>query len=176
MRLIILRGYISWKSSDDIKMMSKTQDMKDAEKMTLIENTTNDEEERNMTMRIKAQVQATQEIKDTHVTLTPIIIKNPEVNNRRLVCIITGFVSNMLNPNQDTGVDDIFGQHTKATSLIDTPVNSLMEPFLHMHKHSSHQQPNPLVIQTSTPTNSDTATTTSSSLHNLPNFASDVWL
>ncbi|GJT64079.1 hypothetical protein Tco_1015559 [Tanacetum coccineum] len=56
MRLIILRGYISWKSSDDIKMMSKTQDMKDAEKMTLIENTTNDEEERNMTMRIKAQV------------------------------------------------------------------------------------------------------------------------
>ncbi|GJS63676.1 hypothetical protein Tco_0678240 [Tanacetum coccineum] len=40
----------------------------------------------------------------------------------------SGFVSNMLNPNQDTGVDDIFGQHTEATSLIDTPVTAIMEP------------------------------------------------
>ncbi|GJU67495.1 reverse transcriptase domain-containing protein [Tanacetum coccineum] len=34
----------------------------------------------------------------------------------------------MLNPNQDTGIDDIFGQHTEATSLIDTPVIAIMEP------------------------------------------------
>ncbi|GJR24014.1 hypothetical protein Tco_0972541 [Tanacetum coccineum] len=40
----------------------------------------------------------------------------------------SGFVSNMLNPNQDTGVDDIFRQHTEATSLIDTSVTAIMEP------------------------------------------------
>ncbi|GJT44154.1 hypothetical protein Tco_0952869 [Tanacetum coccineum] len=34
----------------------------------------------------------------------------------------------MLNPNQDTGVDDIFRQHTEATSLIDTSVTAIMEP------------------------------------------------
>ncbi|GKB06364.1 hypothetical protein Tco_0834597 [Tanacetum coccineum] len=41
-----------------------------------------------------------------------------------------GLVSNMLNPNQDTGVDDIFRQHTEATSLIDTSVTTIMEPSL----------------------------------------------
>ncbi|GKC15633.1 retrovirus-related pol polyprotein from transposon TNT 1-94, partial [Tanacetum coccineum] len=43
--------------------------------------------------------------------------------------VSSGFVSNMLNPNQDTGVDDIFEQHAEATSLIDTPVTTIMEPF-----------------------------------------------
>ncbi|GKD01741.1 hypothetical protein Tco_1172015, partial [Tanacetum coccineum] len=38
--------------------------------------------------------------------------------------VSSGFVSNMLNPNQDTGVDDIFRQHTEATSLIDTNVTA----------------------------------------------------
>ncbi|GKG22505.1 hypothetical protein Tco_0387808, partial [Tanacetum coccineum] len=36
--------------------------------------------------------------------------------------VSSGFVSNMLNPNQDTGVDAIFGHNTKATSLVDIPV------------------------------------------------------
>ncbi|GKA90221.1 hypothetical protein Tco_0812091, partial [Tanacetum coccineum] len=45
-------------------------------------------------------VQTTQGIEVTHVTLTTIY----------------------------TGVDDIFGQHTEATSLIDTPVTAIMEP------------------------------------------------
>ncbi|GJY74759.1 hypothetical protein Tco_0479190, partial [Tanacetum coccineum] len=42
--------------------------------------------------------------------------------------VSSGFVSNMLNPNQDTGVDDIFEQHADATSLIDTPVTAIVEP------------------------------------------------
>ncbi|GKC05891.1 hypothetical protein Tco_0997501, partial [Tanacetum coccineum] len=36
--------------------------------------------------------------------------------------VSSGFVSNMLNPNQDTGVDTIFGQQAEATYLIDIPV------------------------------------------------------
>ncbi|GJR69828.1 hypothetical protein Tco_0015893 [Tanacetum coccineum] len=77
-----------------------------------------------MTDVILPQVQATQEIEDTHVTLTPV---NPD-GQQQSSSVSSGFVSNMLNPNQDTGVDDIFGQHTEATSLIDTPVTAIMEP------------------------------------------------
>ncbi|GJV52645.1 hypothetical protein Tco_1448386 [Tanacetum coccineum] len=58
--------------------------------------------------------------------------------------ISSGFVSNMLNPNQDTGVDAIFGQHAEATSQIDIPVTAIAEPSffeptidLH-HKSSLH--------------------------------------
>ncbi|GJV97122.1 hypothetical protein Tco_1548699 [Tanacetum coccineum] len=77
-----------------------------------------------MTDVILPQVQATQEIEDTHVTLTPV---NPD-GQQQSSSVSSGFISNMLNPNQDTGVDDIFGQHTEATSLIDTPVTAIMEP------------------------------------------------
>ncbi|GJR06317.1 hypothetical protein Tco_0529301 [Tanacetum coccineum] len=110
-----------------------------------------------MTDVILPQVQATQEIEDTHVTLTPV---NPD-GQQQSSSVSSGFVSNMLNPNQDTGVDDIFGQHTEATSLIDTPVTAIMEPSFTAQTNRP-PTPNPL-----TP-----ATTTNSSLQNLPNFAS----
>ncbi|GJW00172.1 hypothetical protein Tco_1555423 [Tanacetum coccineum] len=77
-----------------------------------------------MTDVILPQVQATQEIEDTHVTLTPV---NPD-GQQQSSSVSSGFVSNMLNPNQDTGVDDIFEQHAEATSLIDTPVTAINLP------------------------------------------------
>ncbi|GJV57880.1 hypothetical protein Tco_1458885 [Tanacetum coccineum] len=112
-------------------------------------------------------VQATQEIEDTHVTLTPV---NPD-GQQQSSSVSSGFVSNMLNPNQDTGVDDIFGQHTEATSLIDTPVTAIMEPSF-TAQINRPPTPYPLVIQTQQPPILTPATTTSSSLQNLPNFAS----
>ncbi|GJY62438.1 hypothetical protein Tco_0463095 [Tanacetum coccineum] len=69
-------------------------------------------------------VQATQEIEDTHVTLTPV---NPD-GQQHSSSVSSGFVSNMLNPNQYTGVDDIFEQHAEATSLTDTPITAIVEP------------------------------------------------
>ncbi|GJY84523.1 hypothetical protein Tco_0497899 [Tanacetum coccineum] len=42
--------------------------------------------------------------------------------------VSSGFVSNMLNPNQDTGVDAIFRHNAQATSLIDIPVTAIAEP------------------------------------------------
>ncbi|GKC35984.1 hypothetical protein Tco_1048368 [Tanacetum coccineum] len=48
-------------------------------------------------------LQGTQEIEDTHVTLT---LVNPN-GQQQSSSVSSGFVSNMLNPNQDTGVDDI---------------------------------------------------------------------
>ncbi|GJS55721.1 hypothetical protein Tco_0629083 [Tanacetum coccineum] len=95
-----------------------------------------------MTDVILPQVQATQEIEDTHVTLTPV---NPD-GQQQSSSVSSGFVSNMLNPNQDTGVDDIFGQHTEATSLIDTPVTAIMEPSFTAQTNRP-PTPNPLVIQ-----------------------------
>ncbi|GJV46006.1 retrovirus-related pol polyprotein from transposon TNT 1-94 [Tanacetum coccineum] len=130
-----------------------------------------------MTDVILPQVQATQEIEDTHVTLTPV---NPD-GQQQSSSVSSGFVSNMLNPNQDTGVDAIFGQHAeatsppppqeKATSLIDTHVTAIAEPSFSAPTNRP-PTPNPLVIQLQQPPILTPATTPSSSLQNLPNFAS----
>ncbi|GJS27649.1 hypothetical protein Tco_0488269 [Tanacetum coccineum] len=120
-----------------------------------------------MTDVLLPQVQATQEIEDTHVTLTPV---NPD-GQQQSSSVSSGFVSNMLNPNQDTGVDAIFEQHAEATSLTDTPVTAIVEPSF--SAPTNHPPtPNPLVIQLQQPPILTPATTPSSSLQNLPNFAS----
>ncbi|GJY01918.1 hypothetical protein Tco_0360070 [Tanacetum coccineum] len=107
------------------------------------------------------------DVEDTHVTLTPV---NPD-GQQQSSSVSSGFVSNMLNPNQDTGVDDIFRQHTEATSLIDTSVTAIMEPSF-TAQINRPPTPHPIVIQTQQPPILTPATTTSSSLQNLPNFAS----
>ncbi|GKC51096.1 hypothetical protein Tco_1073841, partial [Tanacetum coccineum] len=107
------------------------------------------------------------DVEDSHVTLTPV---NPD-GQQQSSSVSSGFVSNMLNPNQDTGIDDIFGQHTEATSLIDTHVTAIMEPSL-TAQINRPPTPHPIVIQTQQPPILTPATTTSSSLQNLPNFAS----
>ncbi|GJY72092.1 hypothetical protein Tco_0475795 [Tanacetum coccineum] len=107
------------------------------------------------------------DVEDTHVTLTPV---NPD-GQQQSSSVSSGFVSNMLNPNQDTGVDDIFRQHTEATSLIDTSVTAIMEPSF-TAQINRPPTPHPIVIQTQQQPILTPATTTSSSLQNLPNFAS----
>ncbi|GJV80161.1 ribonuclease H-like domain-containing protein [Tanacetum coccineum] len=107
------------------------------------------------------------DVEDTHVTLTPV---NPD-GQQQSSSVSSGFVSNMLNPNQDTGVDDIFRQHTEATSLIDTSVTAIMEPSF-TAQINRPPTPHPIVIQTQQPPIMTPATTTSSLLQNLPNFAS----
>ncbi|GKB60778.1 hypothetical protein Tco_0916964, partial [Tanacetum coccineum] len=107
------------------------------------------------------------DVEDTHVTLTPV---NPD-GQQQSSSVSSGFVSNMLNPNQDTGVDDIFRQHTEATSLIDTSVAAIMEPSF-TAQINRPPTPHPTVIQTQQPPIMTPATTTSSLLQNLPNFAS----
>ncbi|GJW67330.1 hypothetical protein Tco_0121754 [Tanacetum coccineum] len=118
-------------------------------------------------MKDATDVQATQEIEDTHVTLTPV---NPD-GQQQSSSVSSGFVSNMLNPNQDTGVDAIFGQHAEATSLIDIPVTAIAEPSFFAPTNRP-PTPNPLFIQLQQPPILTPATTPSSSLQNLPDFAS----
>ncbi|GJU83282.1 hypothetical protein Tco_1285647 [Tanacetum coccineum] len=110
-------------------------------------------------------VQVTQEIEDTHVTLT---LVNPD-GQQQSSSVSSGFVSNMLNPNQDTGVDAIFGHNAEATSLVDIPVTAIAEPsFFTLTNHPLILTP--LFTQLQQPPILTPATTPSSSLQNLPNF------
>ncbi|GKB71392.1 hypothetical protein Tco_0932804 [Tanacetum coccineum] len=83
--------------------------------------------------------------------------------------VSSGFVSNMLNPSPDTGIDSIFNLNTKSTSLVDVPVIAIAEPPL-LSVTTTPPPPTPLIIhlqQTPVPT---PATVPSSSLQDLPNF------
>ncbi|GJZ75018.1 hypothetical protein Tco_0639483 [Tanacetum coccineum] len=120
-----------------------------------------------MTDVILPQVQATQEIKDTPVTLTSV---NPD-GQQYSSSISSGFVSNMLNPNQDTGVDAIFGHNAESTSLVDILVTVIAEPsFFAPTNHPPI--PTPLFIQLQQTPILTPTTTPSSSLQNLPDFGS----
>ncbi|GJZ39221.1 hypothetical protein Tco_0585784 [Tanacetum coccineum] len=109
------------------------------------------------------------DVEDTHVTLTPV---NPD-GQQQSSSVSSGFVSNMLNPNQDTGVDDIFRQHTEATSLIDTSVTAIMEPSF-TAQINRPPTPHPIIIHPQQQPILTPATTTSSSLQNRPKLASCV--
>ncbi|GJR82086.1 hypothetical protein Tco_0152871 [Tanacetum coccineum] len=69
-------------------------------------------------------IQTTQVIEDTHVIITPV---NPE-GQQQSSSVSSGFVSNMLNPSPDTGIDSIFNLNTELTSLVDVPVTTIAEP------------------------------------------------
>nr|GFB31829.1 hypothetical protein [Tanacetum cinerariifolium] len=69
-----------------------------------------------------ADVQTTQVIKDTHVSLTPV---NPE-GQQQSSSVSSRFVSNMLNPSTDTSIDSIFD----STLRVDVSVSTAAEPPL----------------------------------------------
>ncbi|GJR00381.1 retrovirus-related pol polyprotein from transposon TNT 1-94 [Tanacetum coccineum] len=70
----------------------------------------------------------------------------------------------------DTGVDAIFGQHAEATSQIDILVTAIAEPSFFAPTNRPPTS-NPLFIQLQQPPILTPATTPSSSLQNLPDFA-----
>ncbi|GKE81313.1 hypothetical protein Tco_1551313, partial [Tanacetum coccineum] len=111
-------------------------------------------------------VQGTQVMKDTHVIITASI--NPE-GQQQSSSVSSGFVSNMLNPSQVTGIDTIFTPNNEATSLVDVPVTTIAEPPL---LSTRTLPPTPLITylqQTPVPL---PATVPSSSLQDLPNYGS----
>ncbi|GJS34732.1 hypothetical protein Tco_0533114 [Tanacetum coccineum] len=85
--------------------------------------------------------------------------------------VSSGFVSNMLNPNQDTGVDAIFGHNAEATSRVNIPVTAIAEPSFFAPTNRP-PTPTPLFTQLQQPQILTLATTPSSSLQNLPDFGS----
>ncbi|GJV68869.1 reverse transcriptase domain-containing protein [Tanacetum coccineum] len=120
-----------------------------------------------MTDAQQTNVQTTQVLEDTHVIITPV---NPE-DQQQSSSVSFGFVSNMLNPKPDTGIDLIFTLNTEATSLVDVPVTTIAEPPL-VSATTLPSPPTPLIThmqQTPVPT---PTTVSSSSLQDLPNFGS----
>ncbi|GJZ67129.1 hypothetical protein Tco_0630369 [Tanacetum coccineum] len=118
-----------------------------------------------MTNASLPNVQGTQVTEDTHVIITALI--NPE-DQQQSSSMSSGFVSNMLNPSPDTGIDTIFTPNTEATSLVDVPVTTNVEPPL----LSATLPPTPLFThlqQTPVPI---PATVPRSSLQDLSNFGS----
>ncbi|GJW62844.1 retrovirus-related pol polyprotein from transposon TNT 1-94 [Tanacetum coccineum] len=73
--------------------------------------------ERRDTEMTDAIVQATQVIEDTYVIITAV---TPDVQQQSS-SVSSGFISNMLNPNLDTGIDSILNLNTESTSLVDVP-------------------------------------------------------
>ncbi|GJV13938.1 hypothetical protein Tco_1359261, partial [Tanacetum coccineum] len=69
----------------------------------------------------------TQVTEDTHVIITAPV--NPE-GQQQSFSVSSGFVSNMLNPSLDIGIDLIFTLNTEETSLVDVPVTTIAEPHL----------------------------------------------
>ncbi|GJR59225.1 retrovirus-related pol polyprotein from transposon TNT 1-94 [Tanacetum coccineum] len=76
-----------------------------------------------MTDAPRTIIQPTQVIEDTHVIITPV---NP-AGQQQSSSVSSGFVSNMLNPSPDTGIDSIFNFNTKSTSLVDVLVTTIAE-------------------------------------------------
>ncbi|GKD42089.1 hypothetical protein Tco_1266734, partial [Tanacetum coccineum] len=153
------------------------------EEEKLDEEETNDEDEANelyrdvnvnlegrdieMTDTQQTNVQTTQVIEDTHVIITPVNLEGQQQSSY----VSSGFVSNMLNPSPDTGIDSIFNLNTESTSLIDVSVTTIVEPPL-LSIITLPPPPTPLIThlqQTLVPT---LATAPSSSLQDLPNFGS----
>ncbi|GJY09741.1 hypothetical protein Tco_0377926 [Tanacetum coccineum] len=98
--------------------------------------------------------------------------------NEESSSVSSGFVSNMLNPNQDTGVDDIFRQNTEATSFIDTNITAIMEPSF-TAQINRPPTPHPIIIQPQQQPILTPATTTSSSYKifpTLPQFEKSLLL
>nr|GEW41167.1 hypothetical protein [Tanacetum cinerariifolium] len=110
-----------------------------------------------------SDVQTTQVIEDTHVTLT---LVNPE-GQQHSSFVSSHFVSNMLNPSSDTSIESIF----ESTPRVDVPVTTTDEPPL--LSATTLPLPSisiiPHVQQTPAPS---LANVLSSSLQDLPNFRS----
>ncbi|GJZ85880.1 hypothetical protein Tco_0651219 [Tanacetum coccineum] len=77
------------------------------------------------------QVQATQEIEDTHVTLTLI---NPD-GQQQSSSVLSGFVSNMLNPNQDTDVFEAPAHQEFETGVHDEQTEEEVHPLPDWESH-----------------------------------------
>ncbi|GKB31182.1 hypothetical protein Tco_0870583 [Tanacetum coccineum] len=147
-----------FKSTDDESSDEVTQG-DNVEGEELDEEETNEEEEVNELYR---DVNVNLERRDTEM------IDTLQTNSSS---VSSGLISNMLNPNPDTGIDFILNLNTESTSLVDVPVTTNVE----MPPSSVITLPPPPIplIQPLQQTPVSTPTIAlSTSLQNLPTFGS----
>ncbi|GJX63472.1 hypothetical protein Tco_0296372 [Tanacetum coccineum] len=108
-----------------------------------------------MTDALQTNVLGTQVIEDTHVIITAV---TPEAQHQSS-SVSSGFISNMLNPNPDTGIDFILNLNTESISLVDVPITKNVEmppsfittPHLPLIPHIQPLQQTPVPIPTIVP-------------------------
>nr|GEX73080.1 hypothetical protein [Tanacetum cinerariifolium] len=113
--------------------------------------------------RRRADVHTTQVLEDTHVTLTPV---NPD-GQQQSSHVSSQFVTNMLNPSPDTGIDSLF----ESTRRVDVPVTTTVVPLL----VTAPTLPPPtihIISQVQQAPAPSPATAPSTFLHDLLNFGS----
>nr|GFC39601.1 hypothetical protein [Tanacetum cinerariifolium] len=108
-------------------------------------------------------VHTTQVLEDTHVTVTPV---NPD-GQQQSSSVSSQFVSNMLNPSPDKGIDSLF----ESTPRVDVPVMTTVEPFL-LTAPTLPPPSIPIISQVQQAPAPSTATALSTSLQDFPNFGS----
>ncbi|GJV35002.1 ribonuclease H-like domain-containing protein, partial [Tanacetum coccineum] len=171
-----------YESTDDEESDEEIQGV-DVEEEEMDEENTNEEEEvdelyRDVNVNLEGRdtemndaphtfLQTTQVIEDTHVIITLVNLKGQQQSSS----VSSGFISNMLNPSPDSGIDSIFNLNTESTSLVDVLVTTIVEiPLLSATTHPippipliPHPQKTPIPTPTTVP---------SSSLKEIPNFGS----
>nr|GEX02386.1 hypothetical protein [Tanacetum cinerariifolium] len=108
-------------------------------------------------------VHTTQVLKDTHVTLTPV---NPDGQQKSL-SVSSQFVTSMLNPSLDTGMDSLF----ESTHRVDVPVMTIVVPLL-VTAPTLPQPSIPIILQVQQAPAPSPVTTLGTFLQDLPNFGS----
>nr|GEV48059.1 hypothetical protein [Tanacetum cinerariifolium] len=108
-------------------------------------------------------VHTAQVLEDTHVTLNPI---NPD-GQQQSSSVSSQFVTSMLNPSPDTGIDSLF----ELTPRVDVPVTTTVVPFL-VTAPTLPPPSIPIISQVQQAPAPSTATAPSISLHDLLNFGS----
>nr|GEX93042.1 hypothetical protein [Tanacetum cinerariifolium] len=96
--------------NDDNEKTESENDGVNVEEEKLDEDMTNKEEE----------MDELHLIEDTHVITT---VVTPEAQHQSS-SVSSCFISNMLNPNPDTGIDSILNLNIKSTSLVDVPITT----------------------------------------------------
>nr|GFC99568.1 hypothetical protein [Tanacetum cinerariifolium] len=106
--------------SEDESNDEEDQELRLSEEERIQEEEEADELYRDVNINQGRGLQVTQNVEDSHVTLTPVNPDGPQESSS-----VSSFVTSMLNPTSDVGVESIF---TTASS----PIVSLQTPTLIM--------------------------------------------
>ncbi|GJX51690.1 hypothetical protein Tco_0278535 [Tanacetum coccineum] len=155
---------VNEEGSDDESNEDSDEEVQSAntEEEEMDEKATHEEDEANELYR---DMNINLEGRDTVMIDAPL----PNVQGNQSSSMSSGFVSNMLNPSPDTGIDTLFTPNTEESSLVDVLVTTIVEPPL---LSATTFPPTPLITHLQQTPVPSPATVPSSSLQDLPNFGS----
>nr|GEY31221.1 hypothetical protein [Tanacetum cinerariifolium] len=126
------------RSSGDDRNDEEDQGLKTGEEERLIEEEEADELYRDVNINQGSEIQLPQDIEDSHVTLT---LVNPD-GQQESSSVSSQFVTSMLNPTNDAGVESIFATTSTSINSLHTPIPT-MTPSIIATITSASQAPIP---------------------------------